>query len=94
RSQSPTFGRRSRRQSPPISQRRSTIPPVSSLTTNDEMDISDTEQLVDHRRTSLHEELHVSSLSFRPPPSYDIATGNTRESSSPINQCICSLLIL
>ncbi|CAG8495310.1 11421_t:CDS:2, partial [Funneliformis mosseae] len=38
--------------------RRSTIPPVSSLTTNDEMDISDTEQLVDHRRTSLYEELH------------------------------------
>ncbi|CAB4377737.1 unnamed protein product [Rhizophagus irregularis] len=34
-----------RRQSLPIRQRRSTIPPVSSLTTNDEMDISDIEQL-------------------------------------------------
>ncbi|RIA79709.1 hypothetical protein C1645_840095 [Glomus cerebriforme] len=83
RSQSPTIGRRSRRQSPPIKQRRfSTILPVSSLTTNDEMDISDTEQLDSHRRTSLHDELHVSSLSFRPPPSYDIATGNTQESSN------------
>src|SRR6266487_3791441 len=34
------------------SERRSTILPVSSLTTNDEMDISDTEQLVGQRRTS------------------------------------------
>ncbi|RGB27835.1 hypothetical protein C1646_673688 [Rhizophagus diaphanus] len=77
RSQSPTVGRRSQRQSPPISQKCSTIPPVSLLIINDEMDISDTEQLVGHRRTSLHEELNLSSLTFRPPPSYNIATGNT-----------------
>ena len=82
RSQSPPISRRQspsvgRRQSLPVRQRRSTIPPVSSLTTNDEMDISDTEQLVGQRRTSTHEEL---SLSLHPPPSYDIATA--QESSN------------
>ncbi|CAG8691160.1 9636_t:CDS:2, partial [Rhizophagus irregularis] len=64
RSQSPSIGRR-------------TIPPISSLTTNDEMDISDTEQLVGQRRTSTHEEL---SLSLYLPPFYDIATA--QESSN------------
>uniref|UniRef100_U9T8I3 Uncharacterized protein n=1 Tax=Rhizophagus irregularis (strain DAOM 181602 / DAOM 197198 / MUCL 43194) TaxID=747089 RepID=U9T8I3_RHIID len=54
-----------------------TIPPISSLTTNDEMDISDTEQLVGQRRTSTHEEL---SLSLYLPPFYDIATA--QESSN------------
>src|SRR5436305_8881064 len=83
RSQSPPISRRQspsvgRRQSLPVRQRRfPTIPPVSSLTTNDEMDISDTEQLVGQRRTSTHEEL---SLSLHPPPSYDIATA--QESSN------------
>ena len=83
RSQSPPISRRQspsvgRRQSLPVRQRRfSTIPPVSSLTTNDEMDISDTEQLAGQRRTSTHEEL---SLSLHPPPSYDIATA--QESSN------------
>ncbi|RGB22003.1 hypothetical protein C1646_776840 [Rhizophagus diaphanus] len=57
--------------------RRSELPPVSSLTTNDEMDISDIEQLVGQRRTSTHKEL---SLSLYPPPSYDIATA--QESSN------------
>ena len=76
RSQSPPISRRqspsvSRRQSLSAGQRRSELPPVSSLTTNDEMDISDTEQLVGQRRTSTHEEL---SLSHLPLPSYDIAT--------------------
>ena len=76
RNQSPPISRRqspsvSRRQSLSVRQRRSKLPPVNSLTTNDEMDISDTEQLVGQRRTSTHEEL---SLSFHPPPSYDIAT--------------------
>ncbi|CAB5376520.1 unnamed protein product [Rhizophagus irregularis] len=67
-----------RRQSLPVRQRRfPTIPPVSSLITNDEMDISDTEQLVGQRRISTHEEL---SLSLYPPPSYDIATA--QESSN------------
>ncbi|CAB4495845.1 unnamed protein product [Rhizophagus irregularis] len=70
---------RRRRQSLPVRERRSELLPVSSLTTNDEMDISDTEQLVGQRRTSTHEELF---LSLRPPPSYDIATGNTQESSN------------
>ncbi|GES80515.1 hypothetical protein GLOIN_2v1736269 [Rhizophagus clarus] len=75
RRQSPSVGRK---QSLPVRQRRfSTIPPVSSLTTNDEMDISDTEQLVGQRRTSTHEELF---LSLHPPPSYDIATA--QESSN------------
>ncbi|CAB4401395.1 unnamed protein product [Rhizophagus irregularis] len=73
RRQSPSVGRR---QSLPV-RRHSAIPPVSSLTTNDEMDISDTEQLVGQRRTSTHEEL---SLSLYPPPSYDIATA--QESSN------------
>ena len=83
RSQSPPISRRQspsvgRRQSLPVRQRCfSTIPPVSSLTTNDEMDISDTERLVGQRRTSTHEEL---SLSLHPPPSYDIATA--QESSN------------
>jgi hypothetical protein len=82
RSQSPPISRRqspsvSRRQSLSVGQRRSELPPVSSLTTNDEMDISDTEQLVGQRRTSTHEEL---SLSLHPPPSYDIATA--QESSN------------
>ncbi|CAB4379536.1 unnamed protein product [Rhizophagus irregularis] len=76
RSQSPPITRRqspsvSRIQSLPVRERRSTILPVSSLTTNDEMDISDTGQLVGQRRTSTHEEL---SLSLHPPLSYDIAT--------------------
>ncbi len=74
RRQSPSVGRR---QSLPVRQRRSTILPVSSLTTNDEMDISDTEQLVSQRRISTHEEL---SLSLHLPPSYDIATA--QESSN------------
>ncbi|EXX62866.1 hypothetical protein RirG_157760 [Rhizophagus irregularis DAOM 197198w] len=82
RSQSPPTSRRqspsvSRRQSLPVRERRLELPPVSSLTTNDEMDISDTEQLVGQRRTSTHEEL---SLSLYPPPSYDIATA--QESSN------------
>ncbi|CAB4426446.1 unnamed protein product [Rhizophagus irregularis] len=82
RSQSPPTSRRqspsvSRRQSLPVRERRSELPPVSSLTTNNEMDISDTEQLVGQRRTSTHEEL---SLSLYPPPSYDIATA--QESSN------------
>ncbi|PKY53637.1 hypothetical protein RhiirA4_409181 [Rhizophagus irregularis] len=68
---------RRRRQSLPVRERRSELPPVSSLTTNDEMDISDTEQLVGQRRTSTHEEL---LLSLHPPPSYDIATA--QESSN------------
>uniref|UniRef100_U9UB08 Myb/SANT-like DNA-binding domain-containing protein n=1 Tax=Rhizophagus irregularis (strain DAOM 181602 / DAOM 197198 / MUCL 43194) TaxID=747089 RepID=U9UB08_RHIID len=76
-SQSPSIGRRSRRQSPPVRRRHSVILPVSSLTTNDEMDISDTKQLVGQRRTSTHEEL---SLSLHLPPSYDIATA--QESSN------------
>ncbi len=77
RSQSPPISRRQspsvgRRQSLPVRQRRfSTIPPVSSLTTNDEMNIFDTKQLVSQRRTSTYEEL---SLSLHPPLSYDIAT--------------------
>ncbi|CAB4398523.1 unnamed protein product [Rhizophagus irregularis] len=81
-SQSPPISRRqspfvSRRQFLPVRERRSELPPVSSLTTNDEMDIFDTEQLVGQRRTSTHEEL---SLSLYPPPSYDIATA--QESSN------------
>ncbi|CAG8734320.1 10764_t:CDS:1, partial [Funneliformis caledonium] len=72
--QSPSVGRR---QSLPVRQRHLTILPVSSLTTNDEMDIFDTEQLVGQRRTFTHEEL---SLSLYLPPSYDIATA--QESSN------------
>ncbi|CAB4488911.1 unnamed protein product [Rhizophagus irregularis] len=77
RSQSPSIGRRSRKQSPPVRRRHSAILPISSLTTNDEMDISDTEQLVGQRRTFTHEEL---SLSLYLPPFYDIATA--QESSN------------
>jgi hypothetical protein len=78
RSQSPSVGRRSQRQSSPGPRG---VPSARNVN-NDDMDISDTEQLVGQRRTSLHEELHLSSLTFRPPSSYDIATGNAQESSN------------
>ncbi|CAB4401466.1 unnamed protein product [Rhizophagus irregularis] len=68
---------RRRRQFLPVRERHSELLPVSSLITNDEMDISDTEQLVGQRKTSTHEEL---SLSLYLPPSYDIATA--QESSN------------